>query len=427
MPSSAREIAYRILRGAEAPGATLADLLAAKEPESLEERDRAFVHELVLGSLRGRGLLDYALSACVERSLSSLDPPVLTILRLGAHQLLNLRVPDHAAVSESVALARRIAPRASGLVNGVLRRLAREGPPPPPAFEANPLLWLTSVGSLPPWLASRWIEALGPETARRRAEACLTPPPRSLRLNPRRRGLEERLAPYGLTQGAVPGAFRLAQTPPPGLLAPGDVYFQDEGSQLAASLLPRAPRVWDCCAAPGGKTLVLADALGDGGRVLATENSRGRVATLARLVRAWGATNVDVVAASALDPPLCAPVRAILLDAPCSGLGTLARHPDIRWRAREEDMKRHSERQRALLARAAALLAPGGALVYATCSLEHEENEGVLVPFLEEREEFYPMPVPSWALPFKAGIFLRALPEATGGDGFFLALLGRAE
>jgi 16S rRNA (cytosine967-C5)-methyltransferase len=422
---SARAVAFRILRGADAPGATLSDLLAAKDAQALSERDRAFLHELVLGTLRARGFLDHALAASVDRPLASLQAPVLAILRLGAYQILKLRVPDHAAVSESVALARKAAPRASGLVNGVLRRLAREGAPEPPDFEQDPLAWLTSFGSLPAWLAERWISTLGPEGARRRAEALALPPARALRLNPRRPGLEAALAPFGLTPGAVPGAYRLATAPPPGRLSEGDVYFQDEGSQIAASLLPPSAWSWDCCAAPGGKTLLLADRQGEGGRVLATESSRPRVATLARLVARWGATNVSVVLASALSPPVRGPLRAILLDAPCSGLGTLSRHPDIRWRAREEDLPRHRDRQRALLEAAASHLAPGGALVYSTCSLEPEENEGVVVPFLEAHLGFHPLPVPGWAEPWKSGLFLKATPEATGGDGFFVALLGR--
>jgi 16S rRNA (cytosine967-C5)-methyltransferase len=425
MPTPARQLAYRILSGVETEGVPLAELLARGPMEALEERERAFLHELVMGTLRLRGSLDYALASVVLRPLDTLEPRVLWILRLGAHQILSLRVPDHAAVSESVALARSEAPRASGLVNAALRALARNGAPAPPDPQSSPLGWLTTAGSLPPWLAERWLARLGPELARKRAASLLEPSSRALRINPRSTGLAERLAGFGLAASRVPGGFVLETPPPRDLILEGEAYFQSEGSQLAAGLVPLSPLVWDCCAAPGGKALAIADRLGGFGRLLATERAPGRLLTLARLVRRWGSENVRVVGATALSPPLKDPLGAILLDAPCSGLGTLAHHPDIRWRARPEDLPRHAERQRALLSSASSLLAPGGGLVYATCSLEPEENEGVLEPFLEEHRDFHPLPLPAWAAPFQSGPFARVLPEAFGGDGFFIALLGR--
>jgi 16S rRNA (cytosine967-C5)-methyltransferase len=409
-----RLLALKVLLGLE--GHTLAERLAQPDVEALDGRDRALLQELVLGTLRRRGALDFALGGVVDRPLERLDRPVLEILRLGAHQILNLRVPDHAAVSESVELARTEAPRAGGLVNAALRGLVRTGAPEPPDFAKDPLGWLATAGSLPRWLAERWVARLGPERSRARAEALLRPPSRAFRWNPR---VRDRPA-VEAAPSAVPGGF-VASLPLPRTSA---LYAQDEGSQLAAALAPDAPLVWDCCAAPGGKALAIADRL-PASTVVATESSPRRLSTLSGLVRGWGAANVRVAGADALRPPLRNPVGSILLDAPCSGLGTLSRHPDIRWRAREADLPRHAERQGALLGAVAGLVARGGGLVYATCSLEPEETTGVVSAFLGGHPDFSPRPLPPWAAHFRAGPYAETLPEASGGDGFFVALLGR--
>ncbi|MFI5184677.1 MAG: transcription antitermination factor NusB, partial [Vicinamibacteria bacterium] len=176
MPTAARRIAYQILKQVDRGGSTLADLLAGPAAQRLDPRDRAFLHELVLGTLRHRGALDHALAAHVDRGLDELDPDVLTVLRLGAYQILRLRVAARAAVSEAVDLAREQASRAGGLVNAVLRGLVREGPPPPVDAEADPLAWLSTDGSLPRWLAERWLARLGAAGAVTRAKAFLEPP-----------------------------------------------------------------------------------------------------------------------------------------------------------------------------------------------------------------------------------------------------------
>lgn len=427
MATAARRLAFEALSETERGAAVLAERLARPNVESLSARDRAFLHELVLGTLRHRGSIDHALAASLDRPLSRLDPAVLTILRLGAHQVLRLRVPDRAAVSESVELAREVAPHATGLVNAVLRRLAREGAPPVPEAERDPLGWLTSAGSLPRWLAERWLARLGSETARARATALLETPPVVFRVNPRAGDIEARLTAAGVLAAplVVPGA-RIAREGTIGPLASeGIVYLQDQGSQLIAHLAARpGGRLLDACAAPGGKATLLAD-LGPRAQVIAGEVSPPRLATLAALVARWGATNVRVVGADARRPPFARAFDAVLLDAPCSGLGTLGRHPDIRWRARAADLGRHARRQRDLLEGVAPLVAGGGTLVYATCSIEPEENEEVIEPFLDAHPEFTPGPRPPWAEAFADGLFLRTLPEREGGDGFFAAGLVR--
>jgi len=423
--TAARRLAFEVLTEADRGGARLAERLARPDVEALSPRDRAFLHELVLGTLRHRGFLDQALAASVDRALSRIDPAVLTILRLGANQILRLRVPDRAAVSESVELAREVAPRATGLVNAVLRRVAREGPPPAPDPRADPMGWLTTVGSLPPWLAERWLTRLGPETARARASAFLETPPVVYRRNPRTPDIEARLASEGIVAEpmVVPGAWHLREGSIIRVAAEGIVYVQDQGSQMIAHLASRPRgRILDACAAPGGKSTLLAD-LGPEAHVFAAELSPPRLATLAGLVARWGAANVHPLGADARRLALRRPMNAVLLDAPCSGLGTLGRHPDIRWRAGAADLDRQARRQRELLEGVAPLVAPGGSLVYATCSLEPEENDGVVDPFLEAHPEFTIAPRPAWADAFADGRFLRTLPERDGGDGFFAAPL----
>jgi 16S rRNA (cytosine967-C5)-methyltransferase len=276
--SPARALAVRILLGIEG-GGTLSDLLAAPEVEGLSPRDRALLHELVLGILRHRGAVDWALAAVVDRPLGDLDRPTLTALRLGAYQLLRMRVPAHAAVSEAVGLAREARSRGAGLVNAALRRLVREGPPPFPDPTANPAGWLGSEGSLPEWLAARWLRRLGPEAAVARARAFLAVPPASFRLNPRvedalRRAEEAGLAPQAL---AVPGAFRATAGRAAELASAGVIYLQDAGSQMAAHLAARPGRLLDACAAPGGKALAMADLAGGPGPVVALEASPRRL------------------------------------------------------------------------------------------------------------------------------------------------------
>ena len=425
MATLARRLAFEVLTDAEL-GQRLAQRLARPDVEALTPRDRAFLHELVLGTLRHRGWLDHALAGAVDRALGRIDPAVLTILRLGANQILRLRVPDRAAVSESVELAREVAPRATGLVNAVLRRLAREGAPPAPDPRADPMGWLTTAGSLPRWLAERWLARLGPETAQARAAALLDTPPAVFRVNPRARDAEARLAAEGVVAEplTVPGARRLREGSLTALAAEGLVYVQDQGSQMIAHLAARpGGPIFDACAAPGGKATLLAD-LG-AARVIAADISPARLATMAGLVARWGAGNVHTVGADARRPPIGSPLPAVLLDAPCSGLGTLGRHPDIRWRARATDLSGHARRQRELLEGVAPLVMAGGTLVYATCSLEPEENEEVVEPFLAAHPEFALAQAPPWAEALRDGRFLRTRPERDGGDGFFAAPLTR--
>ena len=428
MPTPARLLAFRILSENDQGGALLDERMAAHDVEALDRRERAFLHELVLGTLRSRGRIDHALARASARPLADLDEPTRNALRLGAYQVLRLRVPDRAAVSESVDLVRAASPKAAGFVNAVLRRLSREGAPAEPDPARGPLEWLTTIGSLPPWIAERWLARIGPEAAIARARAFEGVPPTVVRLNPRIDDAAARVTAAGITLEPlrVPGAWTAVGEAPTALVAAGVVYVQDQGSQMIAHFAARDGRVLDACAAPGGKSTLLADLGGARTHVIASDVSRPRVRTLATLARRWGAPNVHVLTADARRPPFTGVFESVLLDAPCSGLGTLGRNPDIRWRARAVDLPRHAERQRELLNAVAGLVAPGGTLVYATCSLEPEENEGVVTPFLEARSDFRAAPLPEWAAPLASGAFARTLPERDGGDGFFAARLVRS-
>jgi 16S rRNA (cytosine967-C5)-methyltransferase len=428
VPTPARRLAWLLLGQVERGGPTLAELLATPEVASLDPRERAFLHELVLGTLRHRGAIDHALTAVSDRPLLRLDPAVLHALRLGAHQILHLRVPARAAVSEAVDLVRTSAPRAAGFVNALLRRVAREGPPAPPDPERDPLGWLTSAGSLPRWLAERWLAELGPAAAVSRARAFLETPPVVFRLNPRLKDALLQAEAAGLEPRplVVPGAFEARGGRATELAERGVIYLQDQASQLVAHLAARPGLVLDACAAPGGKSTLLADVGGVDTRVVAAEASPRRLRTLATLSRRWGATSVTPVGADGLHPPFRAAFGAVLLDAPCSGLGTLGRHPDIRWRALPEDLPRHQQLQGDLLDSLSTLVAPGGRFVYATCSVEPEENGGVIEPFLERHPEFRPGAAPPWAGPFRDGDRLRTKPERDRADAFFAAVLERS-
>ena len=429
MPSPARTLAFVILREVEGGGVTLAEALARPETSALEPRERAFLHELVLGTLRHRGALDYALAPLLDRPLANVHPPLLVALRMGAHQILNLRVPDRAAVDESVELAKSAKPFGTGFVNAVLRRLVREGARGAPDPTTDPAGFLTSTGSLPRWLADRWLAALGPAGAVARAQAFLSVPKAAFRFNPRAEDAPARAESAGLAPrpGLVPGSFYATAGRPIELAEAGLLYLQDEGSQLVARLAAGPGARLDACAAPGGKALLMADLAGDHGIVVAGEASARRLGAMKALAVRWGSDNLRLLAADALHPPFPRVFAAVLLDAPCSGLGTLGRHPDIRWRARALDLPRHALRQRALLDRLAPLLEPGGRLVYSVCSAEPEETVEVVGPFLEAHAEFRLEPLPDWAAPFAEGGFARTVPERHGGDAFFAATLRRGD
>jgi 16S rRNA (cytosine967-C5)-methyltransferase len=351
--TGARLLAWQVLMAVEA-GGFASDLLEERS-RGLDPREAALATELVMGVLRRRAQLDWLLGKSSSRPVAGLDREVLTVLRLGAYQLRFLdRIPGHAAVSESVALVRRARKlSAAGYVNAVLRRLP-----------GLPATWPTRQTrlSLPEWLCARWQARWGADAVERIGAACLEPPPIFVRVPP---GVEPGpgLAP---APGLPPGCYQAESA-----AAAAGFRRMDAGSQRIVPLLGLAPgqRFLDLCAAPGNKT---AQALESGVRAVACDVSRQRLGGL--LVT--GVARVQLDAAAPL--PFGRVFDRILVDAPCSGTGTLARNPEIRWRVQQEDLQRHAKRQKQILTQALECLAPGGHLVYATCSLEPEENEEVV-------------------------------------------------
>ncbi len=426
-PKTARELALGILLRV-AKGAHAAPLLDARGA-GLDARDRDFLRALVKKTLRGAVRLDHVLSRHVRQPLATLDPPVLASLRLGAAQLLLMdRVPSHAAVGETVAAARPFAPKAAGLVNAVLRRVAESEKRPgevrlPPG--ADPLERLALETSHPLWLVRRWVALFGEEEARAALEADDADAPTDLLADPRAGTPDEIRA--SLAQGGVearPSEWSpLALTVVSGnaaahpLVAGGALAVVDVAAQALVSLLPASDLAADLAAAPGGKTRALL-ASGRARRVVALERTASRAARLAANLEAGGRRGeVLVVRADSGRPPLPAGrFDAVLLDAPCSGTGTLRKNPEIRLRLAENDLEGFARAQRRLLDAALPLVAPGGRLLYVTCSLEPEENDAVVSAALAARSGFVRVPPP-------AGVSA-PLAERTGADGTVRVLPG---
>lgn len=437
--SPARAEAFRVLARVERDGAFAAPLLAADALGRLTPEDRRLAHELVLGVLRWRGELDYLINVTAGRPAEKLDMPVRIALWLGLYQIRHLeRVPEHAAVSESVELVKNGKRwRAAPLVNAALRKALRDRPEAPDEKVRDPLNRLSIGLSHPRWMLERWAAALGVDGAEALARADNAPPPHAFRVNPLRAPsaarVESELADAGVAardSDLVAGARVVTEghlTPTSRAVRDGWVYMQDEASQLVASLVgARAgERVLDVGAAPGGKSTYLAAAMGNAGLVVALDLYPARLATLSEACRRLAARIVRPVAADAsAELPLVEGLTfdRALVDAPCSGTGTLRRNPEIKWRLAADAPARFAELQGALLDRAAERVRPGGRLVYSTCSLEREEDEDVARAFLERNPSFVLAPdvVPE-AVRTDEG-FLRTWPHVHGTDGFFAAV-----
>jgi 16S rRNA (cytosine967-C5)-methyltransferase len=396
----------------------------------LGDPDRRLVHELAAGVLRGQTALDARLAPLVPRGWASVAPELQEVLRLGAFQLTALdRVPAHAAVDTSVALAKEAGgPRAGGFVNAVLRRLGQVVPSP--AVAESSAAGLAAAASHPPWLVERWLARFGPTETEAllrwnntRPMLVLQPARASAEALDRRwreAGIETRAAPF--EAGLVTDRTRPQALPG---YAEGHFMVQDPAQALLArfAALPAGVTVFDACAAPGGKAIALGRAAG---RVVAGDASRARVRRLAENLRRAGSGREYPVVADARRPPV-RPADAVLLDAPCLGTGTFARHPDARWRVTPDALGRLARRQAALLEGAATAVAPGGILLYSTCSIEPEENAEQVNRFLERHPEFHREASPRFpAELLSAEGDLAILPQRHGVDGAFAARLRRS-
>ncbi len=426
MSTPPRVVAALVLERVLARGETLDEALAAQAPRAAE-RDRPLVQALAYGSLRWLTRLEAQISALTPRDDWRRDPLLRGLLVAGAWEAQGLSTPDHAAVSEAVDAARRLRRgRASGMVNAVLRRLRRD-PPALPADEATQY-------ALPTWL----VEALRrawPDDWPGVAERSHAHPPMTLRVNRRQASREAALAalaeqgreadPGTVAPEAVVLRTPCAASELPGL-AEGWLTVQDEAAQLAAPLLDPRPgdRVLDACAAPGGKALHILERQPEASLTALDRSSRRLQQVRDNLAR--GGCEAECRVGDAAEPERWwdgEPFQRILLDAPCTGTGVIRRHPDIKWLRDPADPERMAAVQRALLEALWRLLAPGGRLVYATCSILPAENEAVVADFLARQGDAAPGPAPPAGRPTGAGY--QILPGEGGMDGFFYACLER--
>ncbi|MBI3402608.1 MAG: 16S rRNA (cytosine(967)-C(5))-methyltransferase RsmB [Acidobacteria bacterium] len=411
MISPARVAAYDILAAVSA-GHDLPAAIAAVRAGVHDERDRALASEIATGVQRWRAALDHLIAAFAKRAIDRLDPEVVEILRLSVYQLLHLtRVPASAVVDDGANLARRAGKRSAvGFVNAVLRSISRARrnlplPPRPadPGDRDAALEYLAITLSHPRWLVARWYERFGLEATEAWLRFNNQVAPVTLRVNRLKITPEELVT--RLAGGDVelrpacfaPGAFIVERGHPwrgAGREA-GWFVVQDEASQLVTLLAGPGPgpHVLDTCASPGGKTAAISAAMGGRGLLVACDVRDRRMRLLRQTIAATGASNVRLVQADLLRSlPFRTKFDCVFLDAPCSGLGTLRRDPDIRWRRREADLPRLAAAELTMLQHAAAQVAPGGRLIYATCSSEPEENVGVVDAFLATTPGFVPLP-----------------------------------
>lgn len=449
MTAPARTAAYHALRAVTSGRADLPTALQVSRQQLSDERDRSLAAEIVTGTLRWQRSLDHLIEHFAKRRLAKLDVEVVTILRLSLYQILHLdRVPASAVVDDAVNLTRAARkPSASGFVNAVLRSTLRHRPHLPlPARPGDAddreasLAYLGITHSHPEWLVARWLDRYGFDAVERWVQFNNTTPPLTLRANRLRVTRAEAMA--ALTADRVetepvryaPDGLVVVSGNPLRRPADGTVFVQDEASQLVSLVVDAQPdsRVLDLCASPGGKTIAIAADMGSTGMIVATDVRARRLSLLRETIGSSGATNVRVVrVATTGSLPFAALFDRVLVDAPCSGLGTVRRDPDIRWRRREEDLAVLARDQVALLMRASEVVRHGGRLIYATCSSELEENDGVVNAFLDERKDFARLDLRKEGhrllAPFidEQGQF-RTSPATHGLEAFFAAVLIRA-
>jgi 16S rRNA (cytosine967-C5)-methyltransferase len=440
--SPARLAAFNILLRVERESAYAVELLHSPLVDELPAVDRHLAMELVMGVLRWRSVLDDSIAELSFTPFRKLDLEVLTALRMGVYQKRFLsRIPAHAAVNETVELVKQARKAsAAGLVNAVMRKVK-------PGFDPyqstlTGVDYLVSALAHPRWLAERWIESLGYGRAALICEYDQRVPATALRYSVREADIQE--VEIGLAQEGIelaPGALiktarvvKAGDVTATSAFRAGKIVIQDEASQLVAALVGSGRRILDCCAAPGGKTGALASRWPEAG-IFAAELHPHRARLLRRLAPQ---SNVHVVAADALHLPFAGGFDRVLADVPCSGTGTLARNPEIKWRLKPEDLQDLQARQTAILRAAMGQAVSGGRVVYSTCSLEREENEDVVAEALRGTADFAIVPMHDELVRLRqagdlvcekhdqlvSGQFLRTMPGLPG-DGFFAALLAR--
>lgn len=448
------EILYQIEKEEAFADQILEEVLGSRK--DLLPRDRAFIYELVLGTLRWQGKLDRHVNRAVRFPGKRIKLKLFVLLRLGAYQLLFLnKVPEAAAVNESVRLAKRIFrdDKIAHFVNATLRTIARnKSQPIAPSLDNDPLEHIAATFSHPRWLVARWIKEYGPEMTRDICAANNIPPPLALRINTlktNRESLRGQLKNLGLDFRDtifVPTGLILKKSPiilEENQLSKGDYYIQDEASQIVSSLLEVQPgmKVLDACAAPGGKTTHLAQLMKNQGQIIALDLSVPKTKILQKNCQRLGASIVQIICADSTCSLPFSPALffdRILIDAPCSGLGTLHRHPDIKWHRRPDDINRLSFLQLTLLENLSGYLKKGGILIYSTCTMTREENDLVVERFRQRHKDFVLEDLrdfvsPSLKMMINGPGYLRTYPDfilPQGEyrlDGFFAARMRKNE
>ena len=416
---------------------------------ALDSRDRALALELVYGVLRNQSTLDWRLDYVATKSMAKLPVRVRMALRLGAYQLLHLdRIPSSAAVNESVTLMKTGGTSAHwpGFVNAVLRALIRTPAPPWPDPAVDPVRALSVRHACPAWLTERWLSRFDVQDAEALCRSTTVIPPLTIRTNTLRTAREAlasrfieqghavhptRISPVGLVLNKCGSVAELP------LFREGAFYVEDEAAQLIAPILDPQPGelVLDACAAPGGKTTHLAALMHNRGEIIAMDRSAARLRLLENNCRRLGIGIVRTIRADATSPlpPTLRerPFDRILVDAPCSGLGVLRRHPEGKWRKDAEALPQHQTLQQHVLEGAGNRLRPGGVLVYSTCSSEPEENEQVIDQFCSAHKEFRRESVAPWLPPSGSALVtsqgdLSTMRNDDSMDMFFAARLRKA-
>jgi len=482
--SPARACALRVIRRVFEEGA-YADRAFAGEAARLDARDRALAMAIAYGTVQRRATLDHVAAALLERPVAKLDPPVLDVVRLGLFELLYLGgAAEHAAVNEAVELAKGARPHAAGLVNAVLRRATREAPGILAGLDDASPAGAALLHSVPGWLASQWWGELGAREARELLRVVNRPAESALRVNtlvadpgsvaaalpvacrpavspaaagPAAAGSSAAGSSAAGPSAAGPSAAGPSAAGPsaagPSAAGPsaaglpeglvlegpfdaagsdlwreGAIQPQSRGSMVVSRILaPEAgQRVLDLCAAPGGKTTHLAALMEGRGEIVAVERHPGRAGALVRTAQRMRASIVRVEVGDAGAARGDGRFDRVLVDPPCSGLGTLQSRPDLRWRARPDAIGELAALQGEILAAGARALGPGGVLVYSVCTISRAEGPDVVAAFLREHDDF--SAEEDWREPFgdaRSGPGVQLLPHRHGTDGFFIARLRR--
>ncbi len=426
-----------------------ADILLdrALQASDLSAADRALATEIVYGTLRWRGRIDWTLGLLTRQPLEDMDVYLRNVLRLTMYQIMFLdRVPAYAAVNEAVELAKRYGGRAAaGLVNAIARSSLRDKDRLANLrLDGHQARRLSVTWSHPEWLVNKWLDYFGGGDIEALLNADNKEPPLVVRANRLKITRDELIGKF--TQAGIeaeaathaPQAIRIrggASIQKLSGFTEGLFFVQGEASQLVAQLLDPQPgeRVWDASAAPGGKATHVAELMGDKGEVVATDISARGIERLRENIARLGIASIRPVVADAavdLSEALAAPYDRILADLPCTGLGTLRSHPEAKWLKSEADIRRLSQLQKKILERVSAYLKPGGTLVYSTCTLTREENEEVVEDFLRRHKEYTLEDaeelLPAGAEKMTRGKYFMALPHRDDSDGFFAARMRKA-